>query len=361
MYKTVFILGAGASADAGLPVMANFLDRARDFYSSNSLQENEKKSFEEVFKAIHELKGASFYSNLDLNNIEAVYSAFDMGKLLGQLGSISPERIQSLNSSIQNLIGITIDLSTTLIHHSGQNTTIKGPYHAYVQFIQSLWKNNTDNLPSIITFNYDVALEYALYFESEPFDYCLEKETPHGAIHLLKLHGSVNWGLDDENDKIQSWDMGGILGKKRSLEVFRTPKQSSLIVSKYLHDQNRSPIANLPGPVLVPPTWSKGEHHAKIARVWQKAAKALSEAEAIYVIGYSLPETDMFFRFLFALATHSESSIRRFWVFDPSESVKDRFLSMLGPGLRDEPRFHFEQCKFGTAINYLRKNFNNPS
>jgi len=359
VYKTVFILGAGASADAGVPVMRDFLDKARDFYSANLLEEKERIAFSKVFQAVHELKGASFYSKLDLNNVETVYSAFDMGRLLSRLGSISPGKINELNISIQKLIGLTVDLSTKLSNHPNRPPTVQGPYHAFAQFLQQYWKSHKDEAPTIITFNYDVALEYALHTEHEPYEYCLNEEHIPNAIPLYKLHGSVNWGVDEKNGSIQSWEMKDILKANGTVQP-RNAKHSSLIVARNLQKRLKLPIAHLAGPILVPPTWSKGEYHARIGVIWQKAAKELSEAEAIYVIGYSLPDTDMFFRFLFALATHSESSIRRFWVFDPSETVKDRFLSMLGPGLRDEPRFHFEQCKFGPAITYLKKKFDEP-
>ena len=36
MSDTVFILGAGASADAGVPVMNNFLNRARKIFKDDS-------------------------------------------------------------------------------------------------------------------------------------------------------------------------------------------------------------------------------------------------------------------------------------------------------------------------------------
>jgi hypothetical protein len=37
--------------------------------------------------------------------------------------------------------------------------------------------------------------------------------------------------------------------------------------------------------------------------VWRTAAQHLSEAEHIFIIGYSLPETDQFFRYLYGLGT----------------------------------------------------------
>ena len=87
------------------------------------------------------------------------------------------------------------------------------------------------------------------------------------------------------------------------------------------------------GPIVVPPTWNKSEHHKEIENVWQTAASDLAEAENIFVIGYSLPPTDHFFRYLFALGTASDIRIRKFVVFDPHVKlgVGERFKSILGP------------------------------
>lgn len=352
MYKTVFILGAGASADAGIPVMADFLDKARDLYSENLLSSEEKLAFQRVFSAIHQLKGISFYSNLDLNNIETVFSAFDMGKLLGRLGNLTKDEIEDVNRSVHMLIGSTIDFNTSLKHRGEGNYSLKGPYQAFAQFLKSVFFKDNRISASIITFNYDIALEYALHRENILPNYHLGDTTEVGDITLLKLHGSVNWGLSNNQivmqlrirDYINKYGIAGDAGR------------FWLFMARQFYIKNEKRMDNVSGPVLIPPTWSKGEHYDKINKVWKKAAETLSDAEAIYVIGYSLPETDMFFRFLFALATHSESSIRRFWIFDPSESIKNRFLNLLGPGLREEPRFHFEKCKFGAAIRYLKEN-----
>ena len=46
--------------------------------------------------------------------------------------------------------------------------------------------------------------------------------------------------------------------------------------------------------------------------------------------GYSLPEADMFFRYLYAVGTIGEASLRRVWVFNPDAGVKPRFSALLG-------------------------------
>src|SRR5205085_2387516 len=85
-------------------------------------------------------------------------------------------------------------------------------------------------------------------------------------------------------------------------------------------------------PYVVPPTWNKSQYHSVLESVWQAAARELSTAENIIVCGYSLPESDQFFRYLYALGTVGELRLKRLWVFDPNETVGKRFRGLLGQG-----------------------------
>ena len=107
-------------------------------------------------------------------------------------------------------------------------------------------------------------------------------------------------------------------------------------------------------PYIVPPTWSKTEYYRDISVIWKRAALELSEAENIFICGYSLRESDLFFKYLFGLSLIGETRIRRFWVFDPDESgiVYNRFINFIAPAI--EKKFRFEKKTFSEAINIIR-------
>lgn len=107
------------------------------------------------------------------------------------------------------------------------------------------------------------------------------------------------------------------------------------------------------GPFIVPPTWNKTRYYKDLQSVWHHAAKELASAENIFVSGYSLPESDLFFRYLFALGTIGEARLRRFWVFDPDKDnvVENRFKLLLGPDTED--RFDFFRMTFEKAITKI--------
>ena len=108
-----------------------------------------------------------------------------------------------------------------------------------------------------------------------------------------------------------------------------------------------------PEPLIVPPTWNKGTLHAGIDRVWKKAARHLSEAEYIFIIGYSYPPTDEFFRYLYALGTIGDGWLEKVMVFNPDQEVGERIKRLLGPLARD--KFAALTNGFDTAIPYISK------
>jgi len=94
-------------------------------------------------------------------------------------------------------------------------------------------------------------------------------------------------------------------------------------------------------PFIVPPTWNKTAFHEQIDPVWKRAALELKDAEKIFVLGYSLPSTDLFFNYLFALGVDMRTILKGFYVYniDDSGAVEARFRDLLGSGIIQRIRF----------------------
>lgn len=88
MSETVFILGAGVSRKAGAPLMDEFMDAADDLRKTDFRGD---KDFDLVFKGLHALRSVYAKATLEVLNVESVFAAFEMAKLLGGL-SRSPMR-----------------------------------------------------------------------------------------------------------------------------------------------------------------------------------------------------------------------------------------------------------------------------
>ena len=108
----------------------------------------------------------------------------------------------------------------------------------------------------------------------------------------------------------------------------------------------------IPEPVLVPPTWSKGEYHREIGNVWRRAAADLKQARHVFVLGYSLPPTDQFFRLLFALGTEGPAVLRRMSIYDPKPApVEERFRDLMGNAALDVLQVYGQN--FGEGLNHI--------
>ncbi|MGA7415166.1 MAG: hypothetical protein WBW33_32140 [Bryobacteraceae bacterium] len=78
MAEIVFMFGAGASRHAGAPLMANFLSAAEDLRNDGTIRNN----LNEVVAAVEDLQNIFVKSSFDIENIENVFGAVEMAKLI---------------------------------------------------------------------------------------------------------------------------------------------------------------------------------------------------------------------------------------------------------------------------------------
>lgn len=368
MAKNVFILGAGASKEAGAPLMAEFLDVARDLFTSGEVSgPQDKESFQKVFEAIRRFRIMHYKSYMDLDNILAVFGAFEMARLLKGSVNYSAEEVETIIKGIRTLISKTIEL--TMKYPLNRSTISADPtYASPADLVMKLGNESGKYVSSVLTFNYDLGMDTAFYRCGVKVDYAIPEDDEIGnplPVHiptfkLLKLHGSLNWGkCSNENcGLIVPWHLNGFF-QNRSYDEWGDETRRVIldIASKLAEHKHAKCDRNLnPEPVLVPPTWNKTEYHGALREVWAQAGRELSEAENIIVIGYSHPVSDSFFKYLFALGSVGDATIKRLWVFDPAESdeVEKRFRELIGTGI--ESRFRMFKQRFSEAISIIGEN-----
>jgi len=353
MANTVFILGAGASKEAGAPLMAEFLDTARDLSAAKDrrIDSESHAAFERVFKAIQELRISHYKSYINLDDIEAVFGVFEMARLINHMGSYPPDEIEELISSIKKLIVKTLEVTMKYPVSNGHIGAIY-PYSSFTELLGKLRSVREKYTSSILTFNYDIALDHALYKQPITVDYGLSSDEAKGNFKLLKLHGSLNWGKCAKCELIVPYHMNQFF-KKFSASWLSDSTSISLRVGSKLINHEHCDMPLHPNPILVPPTWNKTEYHEQLGEVWAQAGKELSEAENVIVVGYSHPISDQFFKYLYALGSIGDATIRKFWVFDPAQGnqVETNYKSLLGTGL--DNRFRFFRETFSHAIHIL--------
>ncbi len=355
MINTVFVLGAGASKEAGAPLMADFLDVADMLHKSGSVADK-GEHFERVFKAIGSLQKVHSKSELDITNIESIFATFEMAKVIQKMPGSDSDDIDSLIASLKEVICETLEKTIPL---SLKGNAIMAP-DPYINFVDLIKKLRDDIIPShnisIITFNYDIACDLALYKGGLGPNYCFDFPTHSSSVPLLKLHGSLNWASCSECNEIVPWDLDKFF-KKFSWNNPFDHNQTFLQISRHFNEFIHCKKQVLPEPVIVPPTWNTSEYHQSLTKVWSRAAEDLGKAENIFVMGYSLPESDAFFRYLYALGTVGDAPLKRFYVYDPelSGSVKNRFQGMLGSGAKS--RFKYISKIFTKAIQGVHSEF----
>jgi hypothetical protein len=210
------------------------------------------------------------------------------------------------------------------------------PPKPYYKFIEEIFKYSKDNQSTFISFNYDLSLDYTLLFMNKEFNYCLREDEKNESIQLLKLHGSINW--------FKCTKCNNLIPQKRVLRGTcfvtddKTLSENSYLLAYQLVEGQCCPKCSeilSVIPFIVPPTLEKTRYHKEIKNVWKKAADVLSKADNIFVIGYSLPETDIFFKYLYSIGSMSDHIIKNFVVYDPDTKVHDRFLNFIGGSVKD--------------------------
>lgn len=364
MSEIVLVLGAGASVHAGAPVMATFLETAR-LLAKGITKDPWKTHFGRVFDAIDNLQRVHSKAYFDIHNLEAVFTMLETARTIGKLPGFKTEQIPEVIDSFKSVITYTLDVSTQFAVIKDQNGPVQiqpsADYLRFVQLVKMLLDPESEiGGVSIITFNYDIALDFALHDAGLYPNYCLPKnEARNTAIKLLKLHGSLNWGRVRSGEDIFAYDQLKDYAKDVASNVINHTRaifQVGMGVQKLIKKQRDIEVES--APVIVPPGFYKEEHHETLKDVWRAAAEELAEAEDIIVIGFSLPTTDTFFNHLYALGTEGASSIRKFWVLNPDSQgvVEARFRAMLGFGASS----HYFPLKFDLAVNELALQYYGP-
>lgn len=336
---TVFILGAGASADFKVPLMNNFIDVAEDV--ARDLAKKGNTELESILTKIRGLRPVQSKAKIDLNNIESVLGILEMAEML----EVAPNNFQefkSLRSSYLYLIRETIERSGTFIIDGSGYLRPRGSYFDFARLIKAKYEANS----AIITFNYDVGLDFAMNNAGLNYSYCLEEEPIRNQYPFLKLHGSLNWYKS--NNKLydlsvrqysQSYNKGNpnLSGNNEIIISFKR-----MFVNEFPENNE---------PYIVAPTWNKANNVEQLRCVWKNAITCLQSATNVVVIGYSLPETDSFFSYLFSLGINSDTRIRKFQVINNDPNIEARYKRLIGPQIED--RFDFQCMQFSEAIRAM--------
>lgn len=133
---------------------------------------------------------------------------------------------------------------------------------------------------------------------------------------LYKLHGSVSWFKSD--------------GETQSEPIHALPID-------HLNDPHSEMFVSDKRRFIVPPVYDKSSllSHESIRSIWRQALdKALKPAENLYIIGYSLPETDSAMHALLWQGSSNENlgynEKKTLYIIDRDKNVVQRYADRLG-------------------------------
>lgn len=312
----VYVLGAGFSRAARLPLISDFLEMMRDVEGRDNLPAGASLAVRQVLEERASLSAVREKMRLDLDDIEELFSLFDAAtppqagyKLSASAVAVRRAIAATLSATEREVDERHVDLhrdrvSSFLDAVFGARKLPTDDFRAIARaydVFAALVSGRLETKPHsdvVITFNYDTVVERALHRAGITTDYGLTHVSYDasvrpgpGSVNLIKLHGSINWAPPK--------------GRGQKMRILPY-KETSFEGVDY--------------PLLVPPTWSKGGFAGVFQQLWSSAIKALSKATRIVVVGYSFPATDQYFRYLLATSLRHNHGLRRFVVVDPNAS-----------------------------------------
>lgn len=387
--RIVFVLGAGFSAPAKLPIQDRILQEmikkpAEDFLTYTPEPESTKflKSYitvglfllqnytafdcSEYKDSFEELLLKSKYTKLDSSvlsedaeknelillrekirgsleksdihvSLEDVFTSFDKTYQSKEyFHKYSSQYVDEIKESITRLFVYYFS------KRCKDHTYEESDYISFFTFIKKHAPNAT-----IISTNWDVLTETYLSKQKLVYDLSLNDEyyikdemgapKPTKTIKLIKIHGSINWFRCLNCGKINivnSDDCGNYLFDDKSQE---TCKSCKAIKEADVLLQSQ----------IITPTMMKSLNSQLYTNLWASAREELRKSNHIYFIGYSLPIADFDFRYMLhqSISSKAKIDVILYHDDDPNQTTKSKLKDLL-PEKRYNDLFAKNQMDF---------------
>jgi len=305
--KRVFIIGAGFSKHAGLPLATEltglFTEKFKEYDQNDAIEW--LQHLEDLLGGLKGKQRGSYRVNyeelFDLAGIEM--ELWKMEQHRCPVGRMSGDTPWDMADSIESWLKQMEDDLSEIIWT--QQKVAKNLDYVSL-FVKQLTPNDV-----VVTFNYDTLIENALNDISKKYQYGFTVENGEG-IQILKMHGSINWATvlrdqaknfnytllfkkKDENrrddnmpSEEEEYDCvllqvpdSSVANRIENWVVQKGNKQYMIGIAGL---GSRKPLHKLPG---------TGE-------IWYNSRKALNEADDMWIIGFSLSPFDIMARLQFA-------------------------------------------------------------
>lgn len=324
--KTVFVLGAGFSRDAGFPLQNEILDRIHSLEvmdvppgALDKIAPDQAKVLEfltEVFAPGQTPTLEDVFTLLDQTIASRAYcGGYAWNKLDVVRDALRRAVLLPFHAAGEALDSEAADFYRSIAAHLIQQRVAPG--------------QRADPL-GVISLNWDCLLEDSIYWcihsldgpQRVDVDYCcfttnltescthkpslLQKAVGLFNVKVMKLHGSANWMLCPNCNRLFTG-----LGSNESVWELYVTARSCPECERVLAARGGAPQKGEPRiePFFVTPTFVKVFDNPHIRMTWHNAYMDLAEAGEVVFIGYSLPEADYHVRTLLRRAIRPDARI----------------------------------------------------
>ena len=330
----VVVLGAGASAAAGCPVMRGFIDRAIDFERLGRFSESEKPDVRAALELYRSIRAHFQITEHDSENVENLLSLADLASRLITKAPIeelnSPELPGQLRRFIEAVITRSVSMPSPTSPNWPKGENSAGPYGKFARTLAYLGGRVT-----VITLNYDCVLEYACYSMGLPYSY--DRDGGDG-LEILKLHGSSNWLRCSTEGCTQRKNL--TISEISHRPIKEGADEGFIERASLVCEVCETELS----PLIIPPTWAKS-FDIELQRTWTRAVEALADAEVLVAIGISLPDTDAHFRELLHTGLSSSRLRQALAIVGPDEEAGRRWSHLFRESWRNA-RFEVRHATF---------------
>lgn len=305
--RAVIILGAGAVADFGVPLLRGvFKDaEARKYLASNDWL---RKQLDDAF---WKPRG---------HTLETSDQTITVEEMLTVLGDCKRQHLPHQVMGVEDEARLRQDLNVLIFNalFVGKNTQSRhlNPLISYARkhFAHTTWAS----------FNWDCIFESSYWYSSGGPGYGTRRN-PKVVVPLqgwsyestvstfLKLHGGVNWWVQD--GKLHYISFGGV---------------GNELVKKW-EEYGRGRLPPEVRPAILEPSVYKYEDplYKMLEPQWERFFEDLVGADVVLIVGYSLPPLDAQARAKITMAFQMNDKAR--WaVIDPSTEVANSYRRLLG-------------------------------
>ncbi|GAB5379669.1 MAG: SIR2 family protein [Aliiglaciecola sp.] len=320
--KTVYILGAGFSVEAGAPTQARLMPEAIRLFKENSNNYEQKRFLIFKFFLIEQLGYAE--DKLDQVELEDIFTPLDRCLTeSSQFRGISLDKIMEVREAVFYVVGRTIQL---ILNETNSSKQYINDFARFLTEKSSTRENNcyrTTDPVSVISTNWDILLDNSIHKSivqnnhNAVVDYCcyissrdeldesikpgLEKLGQGGFnVKLLKLHGSLNWLQCPRCMRLYAR-----FSRKDGVLDYENRESCRHCDKNFSEEENNHLLASN----LIMPTFIKDLSNPQYKVIWQNAGIEIAEAEKLVFIGYSLPNADFEMRQLLSRMTRKKAKI----------------------------------------------------